>query len=46
MKISRGCTGMLSSEDNDIKFLKTENNIKAHAARRPEFRARETVLFL
>ena len=28
MKISRACTGMLSSEKYDFKFLKTAKNIK------------------
>ena len=28
MKISRACPGMLSSENDGLKFLKTEKNIK------------------
>ena len=30
MKTSRACTGMLSSENDDFKFLKTAKNIKKH----------------
>ena len=29
MKMSRACTGMLSSENDDFKFLKTVKNIKS-----------------
>ena len=29
MKKSRACTGMLSSENDDFKFLKTAKNIKS-----------------
>ena len=29
MKTSRACTGMLSSENDDFKFLKTVKNIKS-----------------
>ena len=29
MKTSRACNGMLSSENNDFKFLKTAENIKS-----------------
>ena len=29
MKVSRACTGMLSSENDDFKFLKTAKNIKS-----------------
>ena len=29
MKRSRVCTGMLSSENDDFKFLKTEKNLKS-----------------
>ena len=32
MKASRACTGMLSYENGDFKFLKTGKNIKAHAS--------------
>ena len=28
MKMSRACPGMLSSENDDFKFLKTAKNIK------------------
>ena len=28
MKMSRACSGMLSSENDDTKFLKTAKNIK------------------
>ena len=31
MKMSRACTDMLFSENDDIKFLKTAKNIKKHA---------------
>ena len=41
IKTSRACTGMLSSENEDFKFLKTAKNIKSvhHSSR-----ARGTVL--
>ena len=29
LKMSRTCTGMLSSENDDFKFLKTVKNIKS-----------------
>ena len=29
MKVSRACTGMLSSENDDFKFLKTAKNTKS-----------------
>ena len=29
MKMSRACTGMLSSENDDFKFLKMAKNIKS-----------------
>ena len=33
MKMSRACPGMLSSENDDFKFLKTAKNIKCSRAR-------------
>ena len=32
MKMSRACNGMLSSENDDFKFLKTAKNIKSMCA--------------
>ena len=37
MRMSRACSGMLSSENDDFKFLKTVKNIKAQASCAPEF---------
>ena len=45
MKTSRACTGILSSENDDFKFLKTMKNRKKHVYHVPHsFRARRTVL--
>ena len=35
MKTSRACTGMLSSENDYFKFLKTAKNIKSRSSRAP-----------
>ena len=35
MKTSGACTGMLSSENDDFKFLKTAKNIKSRSSRAP-----------
>ena len=42
MKMSRACTGMLSSENNDFKFLKTAKKHHLHNSSR----AHGTVLYL
>ena len=42
MKMSRACSGMLSSENDDLKFFKTAKNINTHHSSR----ARGTVLSL
>ena len=45
MKTSKVCTGMLSSENDDFKFLKTAKNIKKHVHHvHHSSRARGTVL--
>ena len=35
MKMSKACSGMLSSENDDLKFLKTAKNINARTSRAP-----------
>ena len=42
MKMSRACSGKLSSENDDLKFFKTAKNINAHHSSR----AHGTVLSL
>ena len=47
MKTSRACPGMLSSENDDFKFLKTTKKQKKHVHHvHHSFRARRTVLSL
>ena len=47
MKMSRACSGMLSSENDDFKFLKTEKKHKMHVHHvHHSSRARVTVLSL
>ena len=47
MKTTRACTGMLSSENDDFKFLKAAKNIKKHVHHvHHSSRARRNVLSL